>query len=140
MKRTLLIFAILCVLTTISAQAQSYVVIVNNNNAVTELTKAELSEIFLKTKVRWDDGVSIIPVDLNARSTVREDFTQEIHGRRVAAIRTHWQQAAFSGGGTAPPERNSDADVIQFVRDNPGAIGYISSETPPTGVKVIIVK
>ena len=119
--------------------AQNFQVIVNPANSVSELNNSDLSKIFLKTKSSWNDGLKIVPVDLNARSETRGTFSQEIHGRSVGAIRSHWQQAAFSGAGTAPLERPNDAEVITFVKNNPGAIGYVSAGADVSSVKVIAV-
>ncbi|MCR9133134.1 MAG: substrate-binding domain-containing protein [bacterium] len=123
----------------VALQAQNFKVIVNEANATTSLSKKDVSEIFLKTKTSWDDGSKIVPVDQTARSATRAEFSQEIHGRSVGAIRSHWQQAAFSGAGTAPAERPSDAEVIAFVKNNPGAVGYISADADVSGVKVVAV-
>lgn len=123
----------------VALQAQNFKVIVNEANATTSLSKKEVSEIFLKTKSSWDDGSKIVPVDQTARSATRAEFSQEIHGRNVGAIRSHWQQASFSGAGTAPAERPSDAEVIAFVKNNPGAVGYISADADVSGVKVVAV-
>ncbi len=76
---------------------------------------------------------------MNARSATREAFSNEVHGRNVGAIRSYWQQAAFSGAGTAPVERSNDAEIIDFVKANAGAVGYISASSEATGVKVISV-
>ncbi|SMO40140.1 substrate-binding domain-containing protein [Gracilimonas mengyeensis] len=122
------------------AYAQSFQVIVNEANATESLSKQEVSDIFLKEKTKWADGTDITPIDLKAQSATRVAFSVEVHGRSVGAIRSHWQQAAFSGAGTAPLERSSDADVIEFVKANPGAVGYISDGTAADGVKVLNVQ
>ena len=119
--------------------AQSYKVIVNEANATESISKKELSNIFLKKKSKWDDGLSITPVDLHSRSATRAAFSLEVHEQSLGSIRSYWQQAAFSGAGTAPLERQNDADVISFVASNPGAIGYISESTEASGVKVVTV-
>ncbi len=123
----------------ITLQAQSFQVIVNEANATSALSKKEVSEVFLKTKGKWADGSKIVPVDLSARAATRAAFSQEIHGRSVGAIRSHWQQAAFSGAGTAPVERPDDAAVIAFVKNNPGAVGYVSADADVSGVKVLTI-
>lgn len=134
-----LILSSLLFLIPLLVQAQSFQVIVNEANPVSEISTSDISKIFLKTKSSWEDGSKVIPIDLNARSATRGAFSQEIHGRSVGAIRSHWQQAAFSGAGTAPVERSGDSDVITFVRNNPGAIGYVSVDADVTGVKVITI-
>ncbi|MDG5767583.1 substrate-binding domain-containing protein [Balneolales bacterium ANBcel1] len=140
MKNILIILSFLLLATAMQASGQSFKVIVNNDNSVASISKSDLSAIFLKTNTRWADGSTIEPVDQSARSAVREVFSQEVHGRNVGAIRSHWQQAAFSGAGTAPLERGSDADVVQFVQSNPGAIGYVSADANVSGVKTISVQ
>ncbi|NGP87847.1 substrate-binding domain-containing protein [Fodinibius halophilus] len=121
------------------ATAQSYKVIVNSANSTESISKKNLSEIFLKNKTKWDDGSSISPVDLKSSSATRKAFSNDVLGRDVGAIRSYWQQAAFSGKGTAPVERSSDAEVITFVKNNPGAVGYISESTDASGVKVLTI-
>ena len=127
------------VMGTVAVSAQSYKIIVNEANATTSVSKQDASNIFLKKKSKWDDGTKIVPVDQSASSATREAFSQDVHGRGVGAIRSHWQQAAFSGAGTAPLERGSDADVVTFVKSNPGAVGYVSADAATDGVKVLTV-
>lgn len=121
-------------------QAQSFKVIVNESNAVASLTAKEASDFFLKKKTKWPTGTSVMPVDLSSGSSVRETFSQQVHGKNTAAIRNYWQQAAFSGAGTAPSEKVSDADVVEYVKKNAGAIGYVSASASTGGVKTISIK
>lgn len=119
--------------------AQTYKVIVNNSNSVSSLSKKEVSDLFLKKTTKWSNGTTAVPVDLAPNSSIRNTFSTSIHGKAVSAIRNFWQQAAFSGAATAPPEKANDSDVIEFVKKNPGAIGYISSSTSADGVKTITI-
>jgi ABC-type phosphate transport system substrate-binding protein len=139
MKKAVITLLLFVVVFSVNASAQSYKIIVNEVNPESSVSKSDLSAIFLKTKTKWGDGSAVTPIDQNARSAVREAFSQDVHGRGVGAIRSHWQQAAFSGAGTAPLERSSDADVIAFVKSNPGAVGYISADADAAGVKVLQV-
>lgn len=139
MKNLILTIVILLVALITEVNAQSFQVIVNEANATESISKQDLSDIFLKKKSKWDDGVAISPVDLNTRSTTRVAFSIEVHEKSIGAIRSYWQQAAFSGDGSAPLERQSDADVISFVQSNPGAVGYISDATEASGVKVLMI-
>lgn len=139
MKKTVSLLVLFLIAGTLAVSAQSYKIIVNEANATASITKQDASNIFLKKKSKWDDGTKIEPIDLAASSATRAAFSEDIHGRGVGAIRSHWQQAAFSGAGTAPLERGNDADVVAFVKSNPGAVGYISAEATADGVKVLTV-
>jgi ABC-type phosphate transport system substrate-binding protein len=138
--RILTILGVLLTLTTYILEAQTYKIIINSSNSTTSLSKSEVSKLFLKKKTKWDNGISVMPVDLEANSKVRQNFSQEIHEKSVGAVRSYWQQAAFSGAASTPPEKSNDQEVIDFVENNSGAIGYISSTTSIiSGVKVLTV-
>lgn len=123
---------------TLSVSAQ-YKVIVNESNAATSISAKEVSHFLLKKSTKWSDGSKVQPVDQKAGSSVRQSFTQDVHGKNVGAIKSYWQQAVFSGKGTPPAEKASDAEVIAFVKGNPGAIGYVSASASVSGVKVITI-
>lgn len=139
MKKIFIMLIALMVVCIGSTYAQSFKVIVNAANGVTALSQKEVSDLFMKKKVKWANGNTVAPVDLSSSSKVREAFSQQIHGKNIAAIRNFWQQAAFSGTATAPTEKGSDEDVIEFVKRNPGAIGYVSSSAKTSDVKVISI-
>lgn len=121
--------------------AQGYVVVVNTANPVTSLSKDKAANIFLKRLVRWDNGIPIMPVNLDRGSRTRVAFSEEVHGKRVDAIEAHWQSQIFAGRDAPPPVRASDAEVLAFVRANPGAIGYVSREAAlGTEVKAIPIQ
>jgi len=46
----------------------------------------------------------------------------------------------LSGEGTAPKAFSSDAEVIDFVKNNNGAIGYISKDSLSDDVKQLNVE
>ncbi len=139
MKRLYTLITIL-IITAGTCFSQNYKVIVNDKSPISSMTKKELSEIFYKKKKKWPDGQRIVPIDLTSSSSVRADFTKDIHGKSVAAIRNYWQQAAFSGAGIAPVEKASEEDVIEYIKTHPGAIGYISGSINTAGVKTIVVQ
>jgi ABC-type phosphate transport system substrate-binding protein len=46
-----------------------------------------------------------------------------------------WTKKAFRDGLTAPAMKSGDAEVIEFVKRTPGAVGYVSSS--PSGVNIV---
>lgn len=139
MKKTIYLIVFIYLSTFGLTYAQSYKVIVNSGNSTSSISKKEVSDLFLKKKTKWDNGNAVMPVDQAASSKARETFTQDIHGKSVSAVRSFWQQAAFSGTASAPPEKANDAEVIEFVKKNSGAIGYVSTSASVSDVKVLTV-
>jgi len=115
-------------------------VIVHPDNPVSSLPRDTASKMFLKKTAQWDHGVAVLPVDLVPTHPAREACSQEIHGKSVSMIKNYWQQQIFSGRNAPPPEKASDADVLAHVRANPGAVGYVSGDTEPEGVKTLTLK
>jgi ABC-type phosphate transport system substrate-binding protein len=112
------------------AQDVSYTVVVNASNPVTRLTQDQVSRIFLRKLTMWESKKPILPVDQTADAPVRRTFTKRIHQRTIAAVQTFWQQQTFAGIAVAPPERGSDADVLNYIRKYPDAIGYVRAGVP----------
>ena len=120
------------------AEGQGFKVVVNGANAADEISKQQLENLFMKKTATWSNGQPALPVDLAAASSTRQGFSKVIFGRDVNAIKSFWQRQIFSGRGVPPPEKASDDGVLDFVRANPGAIGYVSSNTDVgSGVKVL---
>jgi len=117
-----------------------YVVIVHPSIPVQGVERKLLSDLFLKKVTRWPHGGSIRPVDQKVEAGVRRKFSEDVFGRSSSAIRTAWQQAIFSGRDVPPPELETGEAVVDFVLRNPGAVGYVSPETPLKGARVIPVR
>ena len=123
-----------------AAQADGYAVVVSASNPITSLKRDEASKLFLKKTAKWSDGRDVAPVDQPEGSPVREAFTKAVMKKSVAAVKSYWQQQIFSGRNVPPAERASDGDVLNFVRANPAAIGYVSvTAQVGSGVKVVSV-
>lgn len=123
----------------IASPGQSYRVIVNKNNSITSINKSELSDIFYKKSSEFSNGSKVTPVDQKASSAVRKSFTSEVHGKSVTAIKSFWQQSVFQGKSTPPIEKSQDEAVVEYVANNPGAIGYVSSSADVSSVKTISI-
>lgn len=119
----------------------SFLVIVNAKNPTPSLSRDQVARLFLKKDVRFADDTKVEPVDRQPDSATRRDFTQGIHGKDVAAIKSFWQRQLFSGRDSPPPELGSDREVMDFVARSPGGIGYVSADANlPAGVKILKVE
>ena len=115
-------------------------VVAHASTAISTLTRAEVSAIFMKRTRSWPDGSEIVPVDQQPRSRAREHFSRAVHGKSVAYVTRYWQRLIFSGRNVPPREEADDEAVIAFVRATPGAIGYVDGSVAGTeGVRVVEV-
>ena len=135
MKKKIIVFTVTMLILFLNTfsfaeETVSFKVIVHASNSVSQLTKSEISKLFLKKVKRWEDiDETVSPVDLTADSPVRHKFSKDIHNRKIASIKAYWQKQIFSGRGVPPEEKTSDEDVLEYVSKNAGGIGYISETT-----------
>ncbi len=120
------------------AQDNAFQVIVNAGNPTTEMEKSRVAKMFIKKVSRWDNDVKVQAIDQTDRTEVRKAFTKGVHGKGVSAIKSYWQRMIFSGRDVPPPEVASDAEVLAYVGEDPGGIGYVSAGVAlGDGVKVL---
>ncbi len=144
MRSALAIAASSLALVTVAAltlgETRGYVVVVNESNPKTTIATADLARVFMKTVKRWDNGRAIDPIDQSLESPVRAAFSRAVLGKTVGQLQDHWLRETFSGREIPPLVRSSDAAVLEYVRANAGAIGYVSAGTSlPSGVKALTV-
>lgn len=107
--------------------AGDFVVIGNKSLSGVSFEKATVGNIFLG-KVSRHNGAKVVAVTLN-EGAVHESFLTEIVAKSGAQFRAYWNQMVFTGKGTPPVSFTSDKEVVKFVSENEGAIGYVASGT-----------
>ncbi len=121
------------------ALAEDFKVVANLEVSTESLSRTQLSDIFLKRASSFPGGGKAVPADLGEENRAFDAFCQAIHGKPGSLIRAFWNRLKASGRDTPPVVRNSDAEMLAFVRTTRGAIGYVSAGADTAGVKVIRV-
>jgi ABC-type phosphate transport system substrate-binding protein len=107
---------------------------------IREVSRADLSAIFLRKLESWRNGSPVAPVDQSLRSPAREAFSAAVLGMSIISVQAFWQKHLAAGGLEPPPVRGSDEEVLAFVASTPGAVGYISAATMvPASVREIAI-
>jgi hypothetical protein len=101
-------------------------------NSGVQLQAADTKDVFTGVK-QFAGSVKLVPVD-NAQ--VQASFLADV--LKVDPTKYHhlWAKKAFQDGLTPPDVKGTDAEVLDFVKRTPGAVGYVSTE-PKGGVNVI---
>ena len=121
------------------ALAEGFKLVVHASNPVERLSKDQAAEVFLKKVTRWSSG-QVVHVVEPAEASVRSAFYRNVAGKSPSAVKAYWNQLIFSGREVPPVSKTSDADVVAFVRSNPGALGYVSAGADAHGVKTVELK
>lgn len=121
------------------ASSDEILVVANSSVTQSDISAKDLGSIFLGQKKSWDGGEKVVPVTLETGPT-HESFMKTNVKKSASQFSTFWKQAIFTGQGLPPKAVNSEEEVIKFVAENKGAIGYIASSTSHEGIKVLTVK
>jgi ABC-type phosphate transport system substrate-binding protein len=120
------------------AAASDVQIIVNNRVPDDTLSQTDIRQIFLGQKSQWNDGTRINIVTSDQNDLTR-DFLNEYVGRTPAQFSNYWKKLVFTGKGRMPRSFKTDKSLVEHVAATEGAIGYISAEERPDGVKVITI-
>lgn len=127
MKSTIL-FVVAAVVLAFNASAAEVIV-----NPGMKISADEIRDIYLGEKTAAD-GVPLQPLD---NTMTQEKFATAILKLPIAKYQVIWTKKAFRDGLTAPTVKNNDAEVIEFVKRTPGALGYIEGAAPSDLVSIL---
>jgi ABC-type phosphate transport system substrate-binding protein len=131
--RTLLL-ALVCMASELNAAGG---VVVIGHASLTRLDLATLEKIYTG-KVIEVDGIPVKPVNATSGSAVRTRFLQAYLNEDEDKYTAYWIVRRYIGKGVSPRELTSSADVINFVKSTPGAIGYIDEADVQPGINVLL--
>jgi ABC-type phosphate transport system substrate-binding protein len=122
-----------------AAEGQSFVVVVNKANPVKSLTIAELRRIFMKQTRMWPHAESVVPVDWDATSAIREAFSRQVLNRSVREMAEYWVQQSVTQGLAPPSTQKSSRAVLRFIASVPGGISYVAPSDVDDSVNIVKV-
>jgi ABC-type phosphate transport system substrate-binding protein len=118
--------------------AADVVAVVSSASAITELSKAQVSEIFLGRVSRFPSGALAVPIDQEEGSHARDEFYFTYTGKSPAQLKAHWAKIVFTGRGQPPRSVPSSSDIKRLLAPNPQAIGYLERSAVDSSVRVLI--
>ncbi len=138
MTRALAAAAMLAsVLLASAAQAAGLLIIANPSVPVDgPLPLTEIAAIYLLRVTSWPDGSHIVPVNRDAGSEARREFTARVLQQDNADLAVYWNEMHFMGK-MPPLVQESQEAMIAFIRNVPGSLGYVTGSTPPPNVKLL---
>lgn len=119
-----------------SGQGQ-IVVIVNKANPVTNISKANLLNFYLGNEIVWENSNRIYPITQRTNQSIAKIFFQKGLGKTVGRMKRIWLKLSLSGKTSPPKILNSADEVIEYISQNEGAIGFIPIKKLNENVRVI---
>jgi len=108
--------------------AEKFAVIINSENTVKNLSVSEVKLYYLrKLKKRWTEiNKNIRPVDRKKACPERDAFYSAVLNMTAVEVETYFTNRQLQNAERPPDKFSSDAEVIDFVSSEAGAIGYVN--------------
>tara|TARA_R110001592_G_scaffold165658_1_gene400143 strand:+ start:43 stop:471 length:429 start_codon:yes stop_codon:yes gene_type:complete len=138
MKR-LLLLTLPLILTLFYAELSlaEVIVVANKDNQMRMLTKKQVIDIYMGRTSLFPNGEAALPLDQNSNSLIRKIFYQNLVNKTVNEINAYWARLLFSGRATPPRMVETASSVIDIIKNNKSALGYIQLEDLTNDVQVI---
>lgn len=100
------------------------------------ISDSEIRAMFVGRRTTWPDGRSVMVAA--ATTGPGHDGLMRLLGKTSQQFLNGWKKLMFTGNGTMPKLLAGDQEVVAYVAQTPGAIGFIASPPPASGVVVIL--
>lgn len=98
--------------------------------------KRDILLIFSMKKSHWSNGEPIRIVVLPSNNKLHQDFVKNYMGINYNILDNIWNMNVHSGNKQPPIVVNTKEEMIEFIKSNPGTIGYVYSNHIP-GINTI---
>lgn len=134
--RTKILTLLLTLLWSFAARAD-LLLIVNAHNPVDKLERKQVVDIYMGRTSAFPDQNPARTLDISGGS-LRAEFYKTLTGKTEAQVDAYWATLIFAGRMSPPEKLSDEAAVIGAVKTNKAAIGYVTRQPLPPGVKVVM--
>jgi ABC-type phosphate transport system substrate-binding protein len=134
-KSAALALALTLVVNSVTADV---VAVVSSTSAITSLSNAQVTDIFLGKVNRFPNGTLAVPIDQAEGSPARDEFYATFAGKSPAQVKSLWAKIIFTGRGQPPKAVANSIEVRKLLAANPQAISYIERSALDSTVKVLV--
>ncbi len=136
MIRSLLLLGLMA-LTAMPSGAADWVLVAHPKAGLGQLTKEDVTNIYLGRYRRLSSGATAEPIDQPADSPLRARFYRQLVNKDLAEINAYWSRLVFSGKTRPPLVAASSEDAVHAVSKNHHALAYVEKTKVDAGVMVV---
>jgi len=112
-------------------------IIVNKASPLTAAQASDIQRVYLG-KTQKIDGTAVTPINQTKNTSLSDTFNKVVLNKSGNQVKAYWSKLIFTGKGTPPQELNNDVEVINAVRGDVNAIGYIDANLVDDTINVIL--
>ncbi|WP_158768322.1 hypothetical protein [Paraglaciecola sp. L1A13] len=110
-----------------ASASEGIIVVANTADKSIKLNRQQVRNLFMGGAVPYELEAISLPSDNQTRVL----FNTKVVGLTESRIQSYWAQMRFTGRKRAPKEMDSENLVLEYLKNNEGAVGYL-----PAGISV----
>lgn len=118
--------------------AEPIYVVVSAQSAVHNLSQQELLALYTGRTRTLPGGQPVTPLDQQRDGMARADFYLALTGMDIARINSYWARLHFTGQVQPPQTVVDDTAMVQRLKADRSAIGYVTREPQDPSVRVVL--
>ncbi len=118
--------------------ADTIYVVVSAQSPVRAVAQKDVLALYTGRTRTLPGGEAATPLDQQHDGPARADFYLALTGMDIARINSYWARLHFTGQVQPPRTVENDVAVIQRLRADPSAIGYLTREPQDGSVRVVL--
>lgn len=115
------------------------ITIVGNSLGIDTLSKKEVREVFSGYQERWRNDNAVIVVIPSSKHIGSVKMCKTIFNKTPDSYKRYWFSLVFQGRASPPIYLDSNAQILNYVRNNAGAIGILVDHQGDIGNPLTIV-
>lgn len=140
MRATVLRWAVAASLALIACTARADIyLVVSTANPVRAMTHKQALDLYMGRTRNFPNGDYALPFDQARDAPARATFYKLLTGMDLAQVNSYWARLMFTGQTMPPQPLPDEAAVVEVVKRNPGAIGYLGKPPQDKGLAVVLV-
>jgi len=114
--------------------------LMGNKTGLVSVNRKQLNGIFRGNQSIWKTNEQVIVVMPSSKAEFADQFAKSVLQMSHSALQKYWLALVFQGRANAPVFLNSSAEILDYVKKNPGAIAIVKSSEReiPSGMAITI--
>lgn len=112
------------------------IVVVSKKSIINELSKNDISKLFLSKMKSFPNGNKAMPIEINDKKQ-QAMFYKVITNKNEKQLSKYWAKMIFTGRGIPPKKFRNINEIKKFIKKNENAITYIYKKDITKDLKIV---
>lgn len=131
--------ASLLLISFISFNALASVAVIINPANTSEISQIDIQKIYMGKSKTFANGERAHMISLDPGNPLTTQFRAKVLNKTNSQYKSHWSKLVFTGKSKPAKEVATEAEIVNFVKSNISAIGFVNQANVPSDVKIIAV-